>query len=263
MLQINKKLTVTNYNKRGTKPEWIVLHYTANNGDTAINNCNYFLSDYRGASANYFVDESSIWQCVEDTNTAWHVGNDVYYNGARNTNSIGIEMCSRKHNANSTSLETYYIKDETVYNAVELTAHLMKKYNIPINRVCRHYDVTRKYCPAPMVYNNGGITWGKFIEMVENEYAKQEETLLSKEYDELKALIESNHNAVLGTLADMRKEYTPKIYNTIEEVPSWYREAVQFYIDKNVVQGTGNGLGLTEVKCWTLTVMYRQRQNIL
>lgn len=254
MLPINKRLTVTNYNRRGTNPEWIVVHYTANNGDTALNNCNYFLTENRGASANYFVDENSIWQCVEDTNTAWHVGNDVYYNGARNTNSIGIEMCSRKKNVNSTDLETYYIKDETVYNAVELVRHLMTKYNIPIDRVCRHYDVTHKICPAPFYYNNGSITWAEFKMLCTQ---KEDNDLMSKEYDELKQTISNNHNAVLGTLADMRKEYTPKVYNAIEDVPSWYRESVKHYIDKGVIKGTGNGLGLTEVKCWMLEVLYR------
>ena len=35
--------------------KYIVLHYTANDGDTAISNAKYFSSGSRGASAHYFV----------------------------------------------------------------------------------------------------------------------------------------------------------------------------------------------------------------
>lgn len=251
-LTINQNLTTVNYNSRGTTPTWIVLHYTANNGDTAKNNTDYFKSTNRGASANYFVDENSIWQCVADKNTAWHVGNDWYNNGARNTNSIGIEMCSRKRNSSSTSLETYYLKDETVMNAVELTKSLMKKYNIPISRVCRHYDVTGKYCPAPMVYNNGTITWSKFLQL-----CQEEDTLMSKEYDELKALITNNNNAMNKRVAEL--ESKNKVYNTIESVPEWYREAVKYYVDKGTIKGTSpTTLGLTADQCKIITLMYRE-----
>lgn len=233
MLPIQQGLTVTNYNKRGTNPEWIVLHYTANNGDTAANNISYFRTEYRGASANYFVDENSIWQCVADTNTAWHVGNDTYKNGARNTNSIGIEMCSRKRDANSSSLETYYIPDKTVQNAIELTRYLMDKYYIPIDRVCRHYDVTGKYCPAPMVYNNGNTTWQQFLAKVK----EMEDSLLSKEYELLVKKMDEQHNAVLGTMADMRKEYTPVIYDYVSQCPEWARMEIESLVERGLIVG--------------------------
>ena len=48
-----------NYRAGRTQPvQYIVMHYTANNGDTAKNNCDYY---HRvgglQASAHYFVDE--------------------------------------------------------------------------------------------------------------------------------------------------------------------------------------------------------------
>lgn len=140
-------MTLVNFRKGNNKKNlFIVIHYTANNGDTAKGNCNYFYNIYRGASANYFVNENSIWQCVEDGDIAWHVGANKYYNACRNDNSIGIELCSRK-DANG----KYYFKEETIKNAQNLTSYLMTKYNIPISNVVRHWDCTHKKCPAPFV----------------------------------------------------------------------------------------------------------------
>lgn len=149
LLSINKNLTTTNYVKgRGDEVKFIVIHYTGNNGDTAKNNTDYFKNAYRGASAHYFVDETSIWQCVDDNDVAWHCGTMGIYKHplCRNGNSIGIELCSRKD-----SKGNYYFKPETVANAIGLTTYLMKKYKIPAANVIRHYDVVKKNCPAPFV----------------------------------------------------------------------------------------------------------------
>ena len=127
--------------------QYIVIHYTANNGDTAQGNANYFNSANRNASAHYFVDENEIYQVVKNSDIAWHCGASKYVHAyCRNNNSIGIEMCSRKDSAGN-----YYIKEETQKKAAQLTAELMDKYNIGIQNVIRHYDVTGKNCPEPFV----------------------------------------------------------------------------------------------------------------
>lgn len=141
---------------------YIVEHYTANNGDTAKNNADYFAGTGNlSASAHYFVDENGVWQSVKDTDTAYHCGTTGTYKHpkCRNANSIGIEMCSRK-DANG----RYYIEDATIKNAANLTKELMKKYNIPKENVIRHYDVTGKICPAPMVTNES--LWKEFKNML-------------------------------------------------------------------------------------------------
>lgn len=131
-MKIRKLLTKRNYTKADKKNLFIVIHYTANNGDTAMNNCKYFEKEYRGASAHYFVDEKEVCQCVEDKDIAWHVGGaSVYYNEARNNNSIGVELCSRKDSSG-----TYYFKEETIKNAQELVKELMNRYSIPIRECC-------------------------------------------------------------------------------------------------------------------------------
>ena len=88
----------SNYTK-GRKQEikYIVVHYTANNGDRAESNGKYFQQPNRNASAHYFVDESNVVRSVRDSDTAWHCGAKSYkHDKCRNDNSIGVEMCSEK-----------------------------------------------------------------------------------------------------------------------------------------------------------------------
>lgn len=154
MLPINQYITVRNRTvSNRTSIQYLVIHYVGA-VSTAKNNCSYFYSTYRGASAHYFVDDNSIWQCVLDKDIAWHVGANTYYNGTRNSNSIGIEMCCYKNNG------VLDMSNATINNTLELAAYICKKYNITIDRVVRHYDVTHKKCPAPFVDN--GARWTDF-----------------------------------------------------------------------------------------------------
>lgn len=147
-----------NYSKgRNDKIKYIVLHYTANNGDTALGNLNYFADNTVKASAHYFVDEKEICQSVKEQDTAYHCGAKKYkHKVCRNGNSLGIEMCSRKD-----AYGNYYIKAEVIEKAQCLVNELMNKYNIPIENVLRHYDVTGKVCPEPFVKNQ--TQWKAFL----------------------------------------------------------------------------------------------------
>lgn len=147
MLPIQKKLTLVNRTiATNRRKNWIVIHYVGA-VSTAKNNVDYFYNTDRKSSAHYFVDEKEIWQCVDDSNIAWHVGGaKTYYNDCRNQNSIGIEMCCKTDEAGE-----LYIDKQTVQNTIELTRYLMEKYGIDFDHVVRHYDVTRKLCPAPFV----------------------------------------------------------------------------------------------------------------
>ena len=79
---------------------YIVIHFTANDGDTAKNNADYFAREDISTSAHYFVDEDEVWQSVRDQDIAWHCGTrgTYYHPYCRNANSIGIELCSRLKN---------------------------------------------------------------------------------------------------------------------------------------------------------------------
>ena len=58
------------HGRSGNSIKYIVVHYTANNGDTAAGNGNYFSSPNRKASAHYFVDENSVVQTALGTAAA-------------------------------------------------------------------------------------------------------------------------------------------------------------------------------------------------
>jgi len=156
--------------------QYIVIHYTANLGDTAKNNADYFARERVGASAHYFVDENEVWQSVAPYFAAWHCGGDLQGSGGHtfhkkctNTNSIGVEICMLTKNA--------VIWKDSIKNAAKLVRHLMAKYHIGADHVIRHYDVTGKQCPAPMVVDQG--LWDNFKAML-----TQEETEMRYKYYE-------------------------------------------------------------------------------
>lgn len=123
--------------------KYLVIHYTANDGDSDENNGKYFHNNVVGSSAHYFVDDDSITQSVPDNYVAWHCGAKTYkHSTCRNANSIGIELCDNTKNG------TVKAGDKTVVNTLELVEYLMNKYTIPKENVIRHYDVTGKLCPA-------------------------------------------------------------------------------------------------------------------
>ena len=143
---------------------YIVIHYTGNDGDTAMNNAKYYAGNVVKTSAHYFVDEKEIVRSVDDLRIAWAVGGNKYpscaqtgggtmYGKCKNANSISIELCDEKKNG------VYAPGAKTVAQALELTKALMKKYNIPVSNVIRHFDVTGKLCPA---YWSGRENAGKW-----------------------------------------------------------------------------------------------------
>ena len=173
-----KQANGANFARGRTQPiEFLVIHYTANNGDTVQNNLDYFSRNAVGASAHYFVDENGYGQSVKDADTAWHCGASSYrHKTCRNANSIGMELCSRKD-----SKGNYYFMDQTVYNAAALARQLMQTYGIDRTHVLRHYDVTGKRCPAPMVDNP--TLWENFLNLLEDKtmtYAEAIETVKEK-----------------------------------------------------------------------------------
>lgn len=171
MLKIQTKLTPYNYTAmKDKKNNYIVIHYVGA-VSTAKNNVDYYASKKLSASAHYFVDEKEIWQCVDDKNRAWHCGGGLqgknghtFYQKCTNSNSIGIEMCVKKD-----AKGNWYFEKETVQNTVDLVKFLMKKHNIPIENVIRHYDVTGKNCPAQYVDE---AKWSEFKLMINKNDTK-------------------------------------------------------------------------------------------
>lgn len=222
-----------NYRSGRTRPvQYIVMHYTANNGDTARNNCDYY---HRvgglQASAHYFVDEHGAMQSVREGDTAWHCGAEAgqryWHPECRNGNSIGIEMCSRKRADGS-----YYILPETVANAAALAKDIMQRYGIDTEHVVRHYDVTGKRCPMPWV--DDPAQWAAFKDMLTPK----------------------------NTTTDEEDEDDMVRYNTIDDVPAWARSTIKEMMDAGMISGIGGGnLDLSADMLRMLYVMWRMRDT--
>lgn len=160
---------------------YIVIHYTAGCGDTARSNGAYFANNAVHASAHFFVDERETVSSVPETQVAWHCGGASYdHPFCRNGNSIGVELCSVRENG------VYAIRPATVARAAALVRELMARYDIPPERVLRHYDVTGKHCPEPFV--RCPAAWQDFLNRLEADMTQEAfDTLLARHLEQLSA----------------------------------------------------------------------------
>lgn len=219
-----RKADPYNYRGRGGKQiEYVVVHYDAGTKATARNNVDAFATHKPGTSAHYFVDENEVAQSVAESMSAQHCGGRRYNNGAPapfhgkcgNSNSIGIELCSRKN-----AYGEYYIPVATQNRGARLVADIMVRYHIPMSHIIRHYDVTGKHCPEPFVRDPR--QWEDFKDLVEKYADPQDE-----KQEEVKE--------------DM------VYYEKVSEIPDDVRrEVVQDLVKKGVIKGTETGLHLSE-----------------
>lgn len=186
------------YSRRENSIKYLVIHDTGNSnkGAGALAHRNYVENNKRGASAHYFVDDKVIVQYVGDSLSAGSVGDGRGKYGITNANSLSIEMCI---NSDADYAKTYK-------NTVELTKNLMKKFNIPINRVVRHYDASRKSCPNHMRQNNWS-KWWKFKEDIQKPIEWQIDLSKDSEFGsevkvEEKDYFATNGLKVIKTTAD-------------------------------------------------------------
>lgn len=61
------------------------------------------------------------------------------------------------------------VTTKTEANTIELLQYLMKKYNISIDRVVRHYDASRKNCPAQFNLDKKWTRWYVFKNKLMND----------------------------------------------------------------------------------------------
>ncbi|MBS5282176.1 MAG: N-acetylmuramoyl-L-alanine amidase, partial [Butyricicoccus pullicaecorum] len=104
------------------------------------------------------------------------------------------------------------VRQASIDRAALLVRALMAKYDIQVDRVLRHYDVTGKHCPGPMV--DDPALWTAFR-------AKLTQTEQEEEYD-------------------MRYKY-------YDDMPDWAQPTVKKLMDKGYLKGEGDGvLNLSE-----------------
>lgn len=178
----NSNFRTHNTSARSKKIEYLVIHYVGGTGDAKANVNYYNKTSTTSASADFFVGhEGDIWQYNPDPSKryCWAIGGNKQssyggslYKIATNANSIHIEMCVKNSNGNKTANSSgWYVTDKTVQATVELAKYLMKLYNIPVNKVIRHFDVNGKYCPGVVGWNSPSGSedkWKSFKKQLES-----------------------------------------------------------------------------------------------
>lgn len=235
-------------NRGGTPIKYIVVHDTGNpsRGANATAHYNYFNGGDRSSSADFFVDDTQVL-CVNDYYKyyTWHCGDGRGKYGITNRNSVGIEFCI---NVDSD-------RDKTLERTAQLVRELIQELNIPIDRVVRHYDASRKNCPQSMS-GNGWAQWYKFKEKLKGE------DLTMAQYEELKNEISQLTETVKVLATELHDLKHPMIYNYIDKnMPEWAREAVSWAVENGILNGDENGLNLDDKDIRYITMMYRMRKQ--
>lgn len=171
MKEIKTKLIQMNTAARSgyvLKPKYITIHNTANTGvgADAENHAIYMQGSGKNSTASYHyvVDDKEIYRLLPDNEVAWHAGDGEY--GTGNRQSLAIEICE---NVDGNLLKA-------TNNAVELTAYLMKLYNIPLSNVVQHNYWSGKNCPN-RIRKGEPYNWQTFLNKVKAEFVQKEKTL--------------------------------------------------------------------------------------
>lgn len=183
---ITKNLIGINYT-RGIfiKPKYIVIHDISDKRFTTMREYRNYIAREKEAkeSMHYLVGARNVIKLLEDDWRGWHVG-DKPSKYVTNSNSISIAMfISGSRDIN-----------RTLKNVVTLVNKLRNIYEISVDNVKRHYDVTGKRCPEILIPEGA---WNRF------------KLALKGVDDELKPIAEGKGIDVL--YSDNPKEKTIKV----------------------------------------------------
>lgn len=161
---ISKPISYSPIKRKLTNIEYIVIHNTGNNNDTAWNNAKFFaISNTRQAGAHFFVDQAgNVVQSIEMDRTAYAVGGFVtsangaasYYKKCTNANSVSIELCD---------IIVKEPSEAMIKSTMELI-EVIRMFCPNAKTILRHWDVSGKSCPAQFVDNS---RWRKLVTKIE------------------------------------------------------------------------------------------------
>lgn len=228
-----------NYEQRSSRDiKYIVIHYTGNVKDTALANARYFANNSTSSSAHFFVDENNIYQSINLKDIAWHCGCSLGYKNTacRNSNSIGIEMCTSGNSL---------VSQITQNNAAQLVADLCYLLGISATEVdkyvLRHYDIvaSNKQCPAQFV--TYPEQWKKFKNKIKE--------LINKKQKEMKKEMtqEDFNRMMVQYFIDASKE----------KEDSWATEAIKWAKAKGMIAGDNSMPRKPVTREEVITMIYR------
>ncbi|OGB83592.1 hypothetical protein A3F66_04335 [candidate division TM6 bacterium RIFCSPHIGHO2_12_FULL_32_22] len=157
------------FSNRTDKIDTLVMHYTVSNMARTLM---HFFGDQGVVSANYIISEDGyIFKNIKKKFAAHHAGIS-YWNGKSkiNANSLGIEHVNPGYKVyddqpsgirvKGSDKEWYPFTEEEIYSSIQLSKHLIEKFNIIPENIVGHSDIApkRKEDPGPL------FPWKKFAE---------------------------------------------------------------------------------------------------
>ena len=151
---------------------YIVIHNTANRGDTALNNCNWFA--YRNtlkAGAHIFIDQQGKgYRSIRMNRTAYSVGGFYtdkkgaakYYGKCTNYNSISIELCDIVGKKPS----------KKMLKKLKKTIKYIQRWCPNATTIIRHWDVNGKNGPQIMT-GTKNQTWKQILKYLGYQKGKK------------------------------------------------------------------------------------------
>lgn len=225
---------------------YIVIHFTAgttSKSGSAKNTANYFATTTTQASADFIVDDATIVQYNPDLRNryCWHCGGKRQSNQGgslfgvcKNNNSIGVEICSTSSTGKVVSANNaaWKFTEAAINKAVELTRYLMETYGIDADHVIRHFDVTGKYCPGIIGWNeaSGDVSqWAAFKARIAGADGQ---TTIDEPKEEEEEMTLAEFQAMFNQLRATLKD---------NDASEWSKEAREWAVETGLISGTSTG----------------------
>lgn len=132
-------------------PTGITIHNTANDAK-ARNEGSYMIGNNYSTSFHVVIDDVEVIEIIPFNRNAFHAGDGRSGDGNRTT--IGIETCYSKSGGDRF--------DAAEENTAAYVAMLLRQYGWGIEKVKRHYDYSKKYCP----HRTMDYGWERFLDKV-------------------------------------------------------------------------------------------------
>lgn len=164
-------------------PTSLTIHSTGNLKSTAINERNWLVNSTNksGASWNICVDEKEAIIAIPLNEKSNHSGN-----ATGNNTSIGLEICESGD------------REKTLRNAIQVSAWILKKFNLAYKDLKQHYDWNKKNCPR-ILRETGRWEW--FVNEVKKEM--EVNTMLDKFVEKYTAeVVEKGLDILFSSVSD-------------------------------------------------------------
>ena len=174
--------------------------------------------------------------CNNDTRIAsWHfvVGDNVIYQVLPLDEVAWHAGDGRNGTGNRTTIAIEMVetgdRKKVIENTVGLVRDLMKQYGFGPDKVYKHNHWTGKNCPRILIdsaYIKDGVTWVYFMNRLKED------------------------------------EPMEKVYNSLEELPSYWKPMVKWAKEKGIFSGQKNGaFALTETQVKALVFLYNDNKR--